>query len=196
MSDALPKALGKSEGVLTQAALVNSEKVTGIPAASPGPSMPAPEPEKKVLKLKEKVPNESEKDVVGAITAKIVRGTPEFDTLVENTNEDIVFKDEEGTGADKMMSKRMDEKMNELAKLVKDEWPGKKLRVTECWDENGEHNDYSTHYEGRGADLTVSDKDGKKLGRLGQLAVDAGFDWVFYEDNVHIHVAVKRDEDE
>lgn len=157
-------------------------------------SIPPAATTKPSLTLGQKVPNKNETDTVGAITAKIVRGTPEFNTLVTNTNANIVFKDEEGTGADKMMSKRMKEKLDKLAELVKNEWPALKLRVTECWDENNEHSPTSTHYEGRGADLTVSDVDKNKLGRLGQLAVDAGFDWVFYEDESHIHVSVKKDE--
>ena len=154
-----------------------------------------PAPAKPVLKLNDKVPNKSETDAVGAISGKIVRGTPEFDALVKNTNPDIVFKDEEGTEADKMMSPRMKEKLDKLAELVKTEWSGKKLRVTECWDENNEHSATSTHYEGRAADLTVDDKDSEKLGRLAQLAVDAGFDWVFYENSMHIHVSVKKEEE-
>lgn len=160
-----------------------------ILAATP-PATPA----KPVLTLGQKVPNKSETDTVGAISGKIIRGTPDFAKLVKNTNTDIVFKDEEGTEADKMMSPRMKEKLDKLAELVKAEWTGLKLRVTECWDENNEHSATSTHYEGRGADITVSDVDKSKLGRLGQLAVDAGLDWVFYEDNAHIHVSVKKEE--
>ena len=67
-----------------------------------------------------------------------------------------------------------------------------KLRVTEAWDENNEHHGSSLHYEGRAANLTTEPRDGDKLGRLGQLAVDAGLDWVFFENSSHVHVSVKR----
>ncbi len=148
------------------------------------------------LKLHEKVPNQAEKDVVGLTTKKIVRGTPEFALLVKNMNADVVFKDEEKTGADRMMSSRMKGFVDALAPLVKAEWAGVKLRITEAWDEDNEHSGSSTHYEGRGADITASDMDKAKLGRLGRLAVDAGFDWVFFENNTgaaHVHVSVKRE---
>lgn len=140
----------------------------------------------------EKVPNASEVATCGAMAAKIVRGTPAFDTLVQNNNADIVFKNEEGTGADRMMSQRLKSKLDALATSVKSEWNGVRLRVTEAWDENDEHNGTSLHYEGRAADITTSPSDGAKLGRLGRLAVDAGLDWVLYEDATHVHVSVTR----
>jgi hypothetical protein len=144
------------------------------------------------LTLNQKVPNKSEAATVGAISGKIVRGTTEFSNLVTNSNADIVFKDEEKTGADKLMTQSLSDKLDALAVKVKAEWPGKKLRVTEAWDEGNEHGASSTHYEGRAADITVDDMDSGKLGRLAQLAVDAGFDWVFYENSQHVHVSVKK----
>lgn len=146
------------------------------------------------LKLGQKVPNKSERDAAGAIAARIVRGTPAFARLVQYDKGNVVFKDEEGTGADRMMSPRLREAMEKLAGSVAAEFAGVKLRVTEAWDENGEHAAGSLHYEGRAADLTTSDRDAGKLGRLGRLAVEAGFDWVFYEDASHIHVAARREE--
>jgi hypothetical protein len=146
------------------------------------------------LALSQKVPDpgpgKKESDVVGSITAPVVRGTPEFSALVENKNPNIVFKDEEKTGADRMMTPRLQKKLDDLADLVTKEWPGKKLRVTEAWDEDMEHTVGSIHYEGRAADITVSDGDTGKLGRLCQLAVDAGFDFVWYENAFHGHVSV------
>jgi len=91
-----------------------------------------------------------------------------------------------------MMTPRLKAKLDELADLVKKEWPSNKLRVTEGWDESNEHAANSTHYEGRAADITVSDQDNGKLGRLAQLASDAGFDWVWYENAVHVHVSVTK----
>lgn len=137
------------------------------------------------------VPAGSEVSVCGAITKVIKRTDPEFATLVRNDNADIVFKDEEATAADRMITAKLKTKLDALAVLVKAEWSGVKLRVTEAWDENGEHSAGSLHYEGRAADLTTGPKDDAKLGRLGRLAVDAGCDWVLFESN-HIHASMKK----
>ncbi len=138
----------------------------------------------------------------GAMVAKIARDTPAFGTLKKNDNADIVFKDEEGTGADRMMSTRLFDRINTLSGKVRARWtdagqPVYKLRVVEAWDENNEHGLNSLHYEGRAADLTLWDiqrgqPDTSQLGALTGLAIDAGFDWVFYEDSSHIHVSCKR----
>lgn len=144
------------------------------------------------LVLHQKVPNAREIEVVGAILKRIARNDAGFAQLVSNTNADIVFKDEETTGADRMMTPKLQARLDALAALVKAEWPGVKLRVTEAWDENGEHAGESLHYEGRAADLTTAPIDPNKLGRLGRLAVDAGFDWVFYENASHVHASVVK----
>jgi len=152
----------------------------------------------KTLKLYQHVPKTSEAEAVGKILKKIKRGSPEFKFLVYNDSKEIIFKNEEnnqpGLEADRMMTPRLREKLALLSLHVKHEYAGKiKLRVTESWDENGEHNPNSTHYEGRAADITTSDLDSTKLGRLAQLAVDAGFDWVYYENAAHVHVSVKKE---
>jgi Hedgehog amino-terminal signalling domain len=143
---------------------------------------------------RQKVPNKAEKDVVGESMVTIVRGSVAFMALVRNDNPDIVFKDEESFGQpDHYMTKRLRDKVDVLADKVKTEWPGRKLRVIEAWDEQDEHTAHSTHYEGRAVDISVSDRDGAKLGRLGRLAVEAGFDWVYFENLAHVHASVKRD---
>jgi hypothetical protein len=144
------------------------------------------------LTLGQMVPPRSERDVVGAATSVIKRGTPAFSALVRNSNPDVAFKDEEGTGADRMMTSKLSASIDALAQLVVQEWPGTKLRLTEAWDENMEHGTHSVHYEARAADLTTMPVDGTKLGRLARLAVNAGFDWVFFENALHVHASMSK----
>ncbi|WP_127533968.1 hypothetical protein [Paenibacillus kobensis] len=159
---------------------------------------------KKVMKLKETYPTPSESDNSEAMVAKIIRDSDDFKKLVKNDNADIEFKDEEHNGDDYLMTPRMKEKLDKLAALVKAEWPDRKLRPTDVWDDGTKEHDgtqhkISLHYEGRAADLTVTGdqpeapEEPKLLGRLGELAKEAGFDWVWYENKLHVHVSVKKE---
>lgn len=144
------------------------------------------------LQLGQSVPRVTEQDAIGQVGTRVSRAMPDYRRLLRNRSDEIVFKDEESTGADRMMTPRLERRVMALNRLVQREWGGLRLRVTEAWDENGEHGTLSAHYEGRAADLTTSDVDPSKLGRLAFLAVEAGFDWVYFEDRTHVHASVRR----
>lgn len=155
---------------------------------------PAPPLSKRARELSvgDQIPAVTEREAIGKVEAPVTRRGATFRSLRESRSRHIVFKDEEATGADRMMTPRLDEKLERLGRSVRDEWSGVRLRVTEAWDEDAEHGPLSAHYEGRAADLTTSDLDPTKLGRLAYLAVEAGFDWVYFESSTHVHASVRK----
>ncbi|XP_039259434.2 desert hedgehog protein A-like [Styela clava] len=150
------------------------------------------------LVLKQHIPNISEFTIgaSGPPEGRITREDKRFKDLIVNYNPQVVFKNEEGTDDDRRMSKRCKDRVDTLAYLVSARWPAVKLRVTEAWEPHITHPEGSLHYEGRAVDLTTDDRDHSKYGMLARLAVEAGFDWVYYDSKYHVHASVIADDSE
>ncbi len=129
----------------------------------------------------------------------------------------VDFKNEEvnnraGTGRDErdyqdedyLMDPNAAAAVAAMSRLVAEEWRdpitgdrANLLRVTESFDSLIEHSSTSTHYQGRGIDLTLNpvpppDATTRRdyYGRLSRLAVCAGFDYVHFENRYHVHASV------
>ena len=63
------------------------------------------------------VPNVSEQEAIGEVRARISRVSPGFRQLTRSQSPDIVFKDEEETGADRVMTRRLQSRLERLARL-------------------------------------------------------------------------------
>lgn len=174
------------------------------------------------MRVHEKWPGAAEAEVVGLVPEEEriprevafglltdFRLADAFD-LVEFKNEEVndlgaTRRDERNhVDEDFLMDPNAAAAVSALAALVRDEWvdpfsgvSAQRLRITESYDALIEHSVQSTHYQGRGIDLTVTpipvaspEERGEWYGRLSRLSVCAGFDYVLFENLYHVHASV------
>ncbi len=122
-------------------------------------------------------------------------------TVVFKNNDPVPFDNEDMYG-----DPNIEGPLETLARMVRERSCGTlTLRVTENFDSLREHTGRSTHFEGRGIDLTLAaSTPGGGLpaagaaiytagyGRLARLASESGFDWAWYENTAHVHADVRR----
>lgn len=143
------------------------------------------------MKVGEKWPGEVESTYSGpSVMSESGNG---LDDCVKMSGPELpVFKFEEGNFTDVKATAKLCKAILELNSRVIKEWGnGVVLRITEAYDQDSEHATYSLHNEGRAVDVTTSDRDNNKLGKLAYFATKSGFNWVYYE-NDHIHASVKK----
>ncbi|GFU54354.1 tiggy-winkle hedgehog protein [Nephila pilipes] len=148
------------------------------------------------LVFKEHVPSSSEcsNSASGPAQRKIKKNDPAFRNLVVNYSEDIIFKNDKVNASDRVMNSRLKKLLDNLSIMVMNTFKGVKLRVVKAWDEdNLNASTENLHSEGRAVDITTSDIDRSKYGKLGRLAYEAGFDFVYYESRSYVHCSVKSE---
>lgn len=118
-------------------------------------------------------------------------GTPPFEFLY-HTNETEPWQLEE----DRLVQASVMQPTSDFVGLinsdrnrVSDFWADVVFSINEAYDSTGGHGSTSLHYEGRAMDIQPIATDSDHLSRLAGLAWLAGFDWVYFENQAHIHVS-------
>ncbi|GBM12110.1 Sonic hedgehog protein [Araneus ventricosus] len=77
------------------------------------------------LVFKERVPNVSEFSLSasGPSLGKLTRNDPKFKELVPNYSKDIIFRDEEGTGSDRLMTNSMQQPITHYDEYLRPAFP-------------------------------------------------------------------------
>lgn len=147
--------------------------------------------------------------IVGAIGGRISRGTTEFDRLLgnpennirgvwEGNGRDFPARLRDGIpfeGDDWLVQQTVVPSLLNFVDLIDAAKADNRLKtsflaITDSFDEQGDHSDASSHYEGRAIDF---DADDGALGKLTGLAMLAGFDWICYEGS-HVHVSQRGEQ--
>ncbi|KFQ92208.1 Sonic hedgehog protein, partial [Nipponia nippon] len=131
------------------------------------------------LAYKQFIPNVAEKTLgaSGRYEGKITRNSERFKELTPNYNPDIIFKDEENTGADRLMTQVEPQRYLYLCLLTSLSNPKGRICLS--------------IFESPPLSLSPSSPRPSKLGY--RLPAEAGFDWVYYESKAHIHCSVKAE---
>jgi hypothetical protein len=153
------------------------------------------------LAFGQRVPDVSEEEASGAIFDFVRPGCPSYADLVTlQASATLAFASSTATSTPNRMSSRLARALQTLASTVRTSFGGEaRLLVLRAYETPPAVASTATlHHEGRAADLDVANVpasfQGDALARLGSLAVQAGFDYVAYDQEGHISVSVIRDQ--
>lgn len=145
----------------------------------------------------------TEEAAVDSIKGRISRGTNSFTQLVNIqsvwANRGGVFPLLDGDpykGDDYLVQSNAVEPIIQLADMIQSAKSAERLStsffsINDAFDEQIDHSNNSTHYEGRAIDV---DGDANAIGKMAGLALLSGFDWVWNEpddSNSHLHASVR-----
>jgi hypothetical protein len=145
------------------------------------------------LSLGDTNPASDEETAVGPVRNFVTPDCSRFNDLVVNDNEDITFLDDSEYA--RYMTQRLSEKLNLLEDLVSVAFAGNfSLVVRDGYQAPSVDSDPTTFNEGRSARVTLTPTPSESdIAQLSRLAINARFDWVFFEDSQFLRVSVLPD---
>ena len=125
---------------------------------------------------------------MGGIVDVVRQGCQRYNQLVVSDNADIVYFPVTTTSEPNRMTPRLADKLDLLAQLTLAAGLGNLIVREAYMVPPAQVTTPTLHYEGRAADVAVTDT--AALGALAQLALEAELDFVHYADAAYVHVSV------
>uniref|UniRef100_A0A4W3I343 Hedgehog protein n=1 Tax=Callorhinchus milii TaxID=7868 RepID=A0A4W3I343_CALMI len=162
--------------------LICTSLVSSVQACGPGRGHGRRRPPRKLTPLayKQYIPNVAEKTLgaSGRYEGKITRNSERFKELTPNYNPDIIFKDEEDSGADRLMTQVQQPGLMNLSSLGH-VWKGLKIVLSQAFEEIGANSLPTLRSHKLSIEVSTSQRRRKKKTQAVQTAGEAGNRWMF-----------------